>query len=489
MAITVVCPSCTTRITIGDDRSGTTFNCPRCSAAINVPVILSTASAPRSPLPIPATTPASRPPLPIPELVHEQKRDTRKSLAESLSPQRKRQVGRRLILLGCVGLGCCIIAAVLVLIALNRGREGRQPGNERPQADYVVRTDPIPALTPVATPKESKPERLEPRPERPEPKKPVSPPPTSAKPDIPTAPTPAVVLGPPAIAPPPHPANIQGGMTTVVIPPPQPVNPPAIEIAPPPSIPTAKLVAKSSFKSDRPAKEVFAGYYLRTPAKFKVFVSRLVYENSDEAEGEPLRLIDEELTRIAELFPEANLKALRTVPIWVEWDHVIPKSVPAFACYYFEGTGAKLSVDGVDPRKAGCVCVLSLKKALELRKDGNRQNVLLHELAHAVHDKAFGLKNPVIKNAYEQAVARRLYMKAKHDDGKERVAYANTNAAEYFAELTCAYLDRLDYFPHDAKELKEHDSVGYELMTKAYGTPEQIAAAKKKTAKKNTEKK
>ena len=125
--------------------------------------------------------------------------------------------------------------------------------------------------------------------------------------------------------------------------------------------------------------------------------------------------------------------------------------------------------------------VLSLKTAYELRTKRNaHQNVLLHELAHAVHDKAFKFDNPIIKNAYEQAVARELYKKVKHDDDTEREAYANTNAAEYFAELTCAYLDRLAFFPHDAKVLKEHDSVGYELMTKIYGTPEQIAAAKKK---------
>jgi hypothetical protein len=41
-----------------------------------------------------------------------------------------------------------------------------------------------------------------------------------------------------------------------------------------------------------------------------------------------------------------------------------------------------------------------------------------------------------------------------------------------------------DYAPHDAKELRESDSVGYELMTKAYGTPEQIEEAKKKAREK-----
>jgi hypothetical protein len=229
---------------------------------------------------------------------------------------------------------------------------------------------------------------------------------------------------------------------------------------------------------------VFAGYYLRTPQKFKVYVSRLAYDKSDEAQGGPLKVVDDELARIAEIFPESALKPMRAVPVWVEWDHTIPRSVRAFAVYYGKA-GHSLWSEGVDPRKAGCVCVLSLKFAHELRaKEGARQSTLLHEYAHVVHDAVFKFDNPFIVNAYEQASARRLYRMAKHDDGTEREAYAATNHAEYFAELTCAYLDRLDYAPHDAKELRDYDSVGYEMMTKAYGTPEQIAALKQKDREK-----
>lgn len=191
-------------------------------------------------------------------------------------------------------------------------------------------------------------------------------------------------------------------------------------------------------------------------------------------------MVDDELARVSEIFAEPALKALRRVPIWVEWDHTIPRSARAFAVYYGV-TGDTLWTEGVDPRKAGCVCVLSLKTAYALRaRRGARQNTLLHEFAHVVHDKVFGLDNPSIRNAYDQAVARGLYERVRHDDGTEGPAYAARNRAEYFAELSCAYLDRLDYAPHDAKELRGHDSVGYELMTKAYGTPEQIEEARKK---------
>jgi hypothetical protein len=41
MAIVVLCSGCKTRLTLGDDRAGTTFNCPRCDGLIGVPVLLS----------------------------------------------------------------------------------------------------------------------------------------------------------------------------------------------------------------------------------------------------------------------------------------------------------------------------------------------------------------------------------------------------------------------------------------------------------------
>jgi hypothetical protein len=402
-----------------------------------------------------------------------------------LSQRRERKARRRLLIRAAVCLLLGAVAVAATAAAVDRWREVRRAREERAQA--ASHTAPVnPAPSPVTNRPGPDPnsDRTEPRAptkfDRIEPKPPAeSPAPTTDVELKPGAP-------PPAVAPPP----------TKVPTAEKPANPPAVAdparpAGQPAPVSNPTPTPKPPFKSDRPAKEAFPGYYLRTTAKFKVFVSRLAYENSDEAEGEPLKGIDEELTRIAELFPEISLKALRTVPIWVEWDHVIPRSVRAFAVYYGK-TGHELWTEGVDPRKAGCVVVLSLKTAHNLRaKWGKRQNVLLHELAHAIHDKAFGFANPLIKNAYEQAVARALYAKVKHDDGSAREAYANTNRAEYFAELTCAYLDRLDYYPHDAKELKEHDSVGYELMTKAYGTPEQIAVAKKKEAgqKKNAGKK
>ena len=244
--------------------------------------------------------------------------------------------------------------------------------------------------------------------------------------------------------------------------------------APPKALPPEPPIP--NFKSDRPAKEATPGYFLRTPLGFKMVVSRLAYEESDAASGRPLRALDDELGRLAEIFGERELKALKAVPIWVEWDHAIPRQARAFAVYY-GGDGEGLFFEGVDPRKASCICVLSLKTAYNLKREGRqRQNVLLHEFAHVIHSVILGRDNPGVANAYDQATARGLYRAVAHDDGTTGRAYAATNEAEYFADLTCAYLDGLHYYPHDRAELRTHDSVGYTVSSAATNSPCSTAA-------------
>jgi hypothetical protein len=61
--------------------------------------------------------------------------------------------------------------------------------------------------------------------------------------------------------------------------------------------------------------------------------------------------------------------------------------------------------------------------------------------------------------------------------------YARTNANEYFAEISCAYLDRCNRYPHTADELKELDPTGYKVMEKVWGKQENIAKARDKAEK------
>ncbi|HEX4589188.1 MAG TPA: hypothetical protein VH120_04625, partial [Gemmataceae bacterium] len=57
-----------------------------------------------------------------------------------------------------------------------------------------------------------------------------------------------------------------------------------------------------------------------------------------------------------------------------------------------------------------------------------------------------------------------------------------TNDHEYFAEISCAYLDRCNNAPFTAEELKDYDPNGYKLCEKIWDKQERISKARAKAA-------
>src|SRR5207253_74900 len=131
------------------------------------------------------------------------------------------------------------------------------------------------------------------------------------------------------------------------------------------------------------------------------------------------------------------------VAIWVEWNEEAKLSSGragnALAVYY-GGHQAALLAKGMNPLKAKNVTILRMK-SLTLQHQPKKESgrcVVLHEIAHAVHDQVLSNDNLNIKAAYKQAMERKLL---------DKEAYAATNEREFFAEMTCAYYDQLDYYP------------------------------------------
>ena len=101
---------------------------------------------------------------------------------------------------------------------------------------------------------------------------------------------------------------------------------------------------------------------------------------------------------------------------------------------------------------------------------------VLHELAHAYHDKVVpgGYQNPDILGAYRQAKASGTYDAVKRWTGekfadKPSKAYAMTNQMEYFAESTESYFDRNDMEPFDRPELLIKDPGMLKVIEKIWG--------------------
>jgi hypothetical protein len=148
----------------------------------------------------------------------------------------------------------------------------------------------------------------------------------------------------------------------------------------------------------------------------------------------------------------------------------------ALALYYHRGSEAALRQHDTDERKAGCIEVLSLRILGEQRSPGTalQQIVLLHEMAHAVQDRLIGWDNPELLATFRQAVERKLYDEVNDKFGLRTKAYARTNPAEYFAEISCAFLDSCNYFPFNYAQLQGYDPAGFAFVDRVWKHPERF---------------
>lgn len=199
--------------------------------------------------------------------------------------------------------------------------------------------------------------------------------------------------------------------------------------------------------------------------------------NSEMFKIKPLEVLEMELKMISGVLSPKPLALLRNILIWVEWDQKLAmgngRQGNALAVYY-GGTQRQLLEEGTHPLKANSVVVLQMKSLTKEHQPDfdTKRCVLLHEMAHAVHYQLIGYENPTIKQAYKLAMERNLY---------DRTSYAATNEHEYFAEISCAYLNRIDYFPHTREDLKKHDKAGFTLMENLWGKATKPILAKSKS--------
>lgn len=206
------------------------------------------------------------------------------------------------------------------------------------------------------------------------------------------------------------------------------------------------------------------GYNTHMIEGFTVFVSNESTRHFDEDKykRKPMEVLELELKGICRVMPPKMLKILQTVKVFVEWED--PESKPkdgrpgiVVARYWYDsGRGLGMAQSGRDPRKANNIEILTMRHLTEKWQPGrtSEQIILLHELCHAVHSHLLGNDNQLVKATYQAASDRGLYNQVKHESGRELRAYASTNDHEYFAELSCAYLDRCAYFPFTREDLK-----------------------------------
>lgn len=228
----------------------------------------------------------------------------------------------------------------------------------------------------------------------------------------------------------------------------------------------------------KPEPELIPGYKTRAIEGFKVHLNNTVLKENEASplQRKPLEVLEHELKTIKRVFYPSTVAVLqRGLTVFVEWDEQDEANPNAIARYY-GGSQLAMLKKGKNPLKANNVEIMRLKVIATMQQPGNKfqRCTLLHEFAHAVHHQVLKFDNQQIKEVYQLAMTRKLYDEVETITGRKTKAYAATNEHEYFAELSCSYLYRGDYFPFTREDLKKHDPEGYKLMQLVWGKPHEL---------------
>ena len=173
--------------------------------------------------------------------------------------------------------------------------------------------------------------------------------------------------------------------------------------------------------------------------------------------------------------------------------------------------------NGMSIKKCECVELYRASEYRDIRVDWGMGGILLHEFCHAYHHKGCidGYDNDEIIQCYENAMKDGIYdsVPVHGPQGPTAAAYAKTNAMEYFAELSTAFLggvsspmhvnDKVNdpyhhrshvrtgkrktaatkdilrtnhsdsdeynkWYPHNRQQIRDHDPRAYELLKKMW---------------------
>lgn len=194
-----------------------------------------------------------------------------------------------------------------------------------------------------------------------------------------------------------------------------------------------------------------------------VHVDESLLEGEHEETGEQvLRILGERLHDIVLKLPPEPVEKMREVPIYIDRNH------PLGNAHYHPAPGW-LKDRGYDPAMGKAVQITHAASLIREAKSPNQSSVMLHELAHAYHDRVLGFDHPEILAGYQKFCGTRKFDRTAHVSGRQRPHYGLTDHKEYFAEMTETFFTGNDYFPFNHYQLYHEHRPSYELLAEIWG--------------------
>jgi hypothetical protein len=202
----------------------------------------------------------------------------------------------------------------------------------------------------------------------------------------------------------------------------------------------------------------------RTVEGWEVRVDIQLVEGFDEALGrEALRVLEHKLREVRLLVPEKPLADLRRVPIILDREH------PGLSAMQYHPSAAWLREHGYDPEMARCVHIPRAEELVTLHSVNRQPFAVLHELAHAYHDRVLGFEEARIMAAWRAFRESGRSENVLHASGRRQEHYGRKDAKEFFAEMTEAYFGVNDFYPFLRAELKETEPELDALLESVWG--------------------
>ena len=184
----------------------------------------------------------------------------------------------------------------------------------------------------------------------------------------------------------------------------------------------------------------------------------------DAAVGErAIKLLTARLVGISVVMPEAQLARLREVPIQLDLTHGVLRPMQ------YHPSAGWLKAHGYSERLAQCVHIPDAREFLSPFENHRQPWAVLHELAHAYHDRVLGFDDPRVTAAWKKFRDGGRYKSVVTSPGPMREHYAMTDEKEFFAEMTESYFGANDFYPFVAGELKQAEPEIFALLRDIWG--------------------
>jgi hypothetical protein len=226
------------------------------------------------------------------------------------------------------------------------------------------------------------------------------------------------------------------------------------------------VFAQLAFAADGPgqAPPLPTSHAARRIEGWTVRVDERLLQGDGAALGErAVKLLTARLVAISVVVPEPSLGRLREVPIQLDLTHGSLRPMQ------YHPSAAWLKGHGYSEALAQCVHIPDAREFLSPFENHRQPWAVLHELAHAYHDRVLGFDDARVRAAWKRFRDGGRYQSVLTTPGPKREHYALTNEKEFFAEMTESYFGANDFYPFVAGELKESDPDTFALLRDIWG--------------------